>query len=132
MENSLEISFVYSKDAVKVKSFLGSVPRSIECINYMDIYNKLAKNDFFQFEPSDAVVSSYLIKLLQSTVAKSSTRSFYYVLGNLEKDTILNIKYYIKSLTNREIHYKIYHTPDVNLNGSKFLFDEAIEFEVDL
>lgn len=132
MENSLEISFVYSKDAVKVKSFLGSVPRSIECINYMDIYNKLAKNDFFQFEPSDAVVSSYLIKLLQSTVSKSSTRSFYYVLGNLEKDTILNIKYYIKSLTNREIHYKIYHTPDVNLNGSKFLFDEAIEFEVDL
>jgi len=132
MSETLEFSFVYSKDAVKVKTFLGSVPRSIECINYMDIYNKLSKNDYLQFEPSDAVVSSYLMKQLQNTIGKSTTQSLFYVLGNLDKDTVKRIKEYVESLTPRKIHYKIYHTPDVNINGSSFLFNEAVEFEIDL
>ena len=132
MPETLEFSFIYSKDAVKIKSFLGSVPRSIECINYMDIYNKLAKNDYLQSEPSDIVVSSYLMRQLQTVIAKSTTRSLFYVLGELDKDVISGIKDYVETLTPRTIHYKIYYTSEVNLNGSSFLFNEAVEFEVDL
>lgn len=132
MSEILEFSFIYSKDAVKIKSFLGFVPRSIECINYMDVYNKLAKNDYLQFEPSDAVVSSYLMKQLQTTIARSTTQSLFYVLGEFDKDVIGGIKDYVESLTSRTIHYKIYHTPEVSLNGAVSLFDEAVEFEVDL
>jgi hypothetical protein len=132
MSETLEFSFIYSKDAVKIKTFLGSVPRSIECINYMDIYNKLAKNDYLQSEPSDIVVSSYLMRQLQVAVARSTTVSLFYVLGEFDKDVISGIKDYVESLTSKTIHYKIYHTPEVNLNGSSFLFSEAVEFEVDL
>jgi hypothetical protein len=132
MQNSLEFSFVYSNDAVKVKTFLGNVPRSIECINYMDIYNKLSKNDYLQIEPSDAVVSSYLIKQLQASLSKSTTKSLYYVLGGLDKITISEIMSYIESLTESKVHYKIYHTPEVNLNHVLPLFNETIEFEIDL
>jgi len=128
METRIEFNFIYSKDAVKVKSFLGTVPRNIECINYMDIFNKLTKNDFYQFEPSDAVVSSYLMKQLQ-TVFDRNTSSIFYVLGNLNEPTVEGIKTYVESLTEREIKYNIYHSPDINVNGSAQLFENVIEFE---
>ena len=108
METNIEFNFIYSKDAVKVKSFLGNVPRNIECINYMDIFNKLTKNDFYQFEPSDAVVSSYLMKQLQ-TVFDRNAVSIFYVLGNLNEPTVTGIKTYVESLTNNDITYNIYH-----------------------
>ena len=78
MEEHIEFNFIYSSDALRVKTFLGNVPRSIECINYMDIFNKLTKNDFYQYEPSDAVVSSYLMRQLQNAIGKSSLSNSYY------------------------------------------------------
>ena len=128
METSIEFNFIYSKDAIKVKSYLGTVPRNIECINYMDIFNKLTKNDFYQFEPSDAVVSSYLMKQLQ-TVFDRNAVSIFYVLGNLNEHTVTGIKSYVESLTNNDITYNIYHSPDINVNGSAKLFENVIEFE---
>ena len=109
METNIEFNFIYSKDAVKVKTFLGNVPRNIECINYMDIFNKLTKNDFYQSEPSDAVVSSYLMKQLQTVLDRNTTTSIFYVLGNLSEPTVKGIKSYVESLTNKEIEYNIYH-----------------------
>lgn len=132
MLDQLEFSFIYSKDAVKIKTFVGEIPRSIECINYMDIYNKLSKNDYLQSEPSDAVVSSYLMRQLQTSLSKSTTYSIYYVLSDLSKDTIDRIRYYVESLTTRKIYYKIYHTPDVDIDTSFFSFNESVEFEIDL
>jgi len=129
METNIEFNFIYSKDAVKVKSFLGNVPRNIECINYMDIFNKLTKNDFYQFEPSDAVVSSYLMKQLQIVLDRSTTTSIFYVLGNLNESTVEGIKRYVESLTAKELQYNIYHSPDINVNGSAKLFENVVEFE---
>tara|TARA_R110001632_G_scaffold228867_1_gene364458 strand:- start:25 stop:414 length:390 start_codon:yes stop_codon:yes gene_type:complete len=129
METSIEFNFIYSKDAVRIKSFLGKVPRNIECINYMDIFNKLTKNDFYQFEPSDAVVSSYLMKQLQTVLNRSTTTSIFYVLGNLSEPTVESIKRYVESLTLKELQYNIYHSPDINVNGSAKLFKNVIEFE---
>lgn len=129
METIIEFNFIYSKDAIKVKSYLGNVPRNIECINYMDIFNKLTKNDFYQFEPSDAVVSSYLMKQLQTVLDRSTTTSIFYVLGNLDELTIKGIKTYVESLTPNEIKYNIYHSPDINVNGSAKLFENVVEFE---
>ena len=129
METSIEFNFIYSKDAVRVKSFLGTVPRNIECINYMDIFNKLTKNDFYQFEPSDAVVSSYLMKQLQTILERSTTTSIFYVLGNLNERTVVGVKNYVETLTDRDIEYNIYHSPDINVNGTAKLFENVVEFE---
>ena len=129
METSIEFNFIYSKDAVKVKTFLGTVPRNIECINYMDIFNKLTKNDFYQYEPSDAVVSSYLMRQLQTVLDRNTTTSIFYVLGHLNEPTVKGIKTYVESLTDRDLIYNIYHSPDINVNGTAKLFKNVVEFE---
>lgn len=129
MEEFLEFNFIYSKDAVKIKTFLGTVPRNVECISYIDIFNKLAKNDYLQLEPSDAVVSSYLIKQLQNAVSKDSTFSIFYVIEHLDHNTICSIQDFVESLTTKDIVYNIYHSSDINVNGKAELFNEVVEFE---
>jgi len=129
MEEHIEFNFIYSDDALRVKTFLGNVPRSIECINYMDIFNKLTKNDYYQFEPSDAVVSSYLMRQLQNAIGRNISNTIFYVLGNLNKETVCGIQDYVESLSDKPITYKIYHSPDIMVNGTAELFDDIIEFE---
>jgi hypothetical protein len=129
MEEHIEFNFIYSNDAVRVKTFLGSVPRSIECINYMDIFNKLTKNDFYQYEPSDAVVSSYLMRQLQNAISRNISTTIFYVLGNLDEETISSIQEYVETLSDKPITYKMYHSPDIIVNGTAELFDDIIEFE---
>lgn len=129
MEEHIEFNFIYSNDAVSVKTFLGSVPRSIECINYMDIFNKLTKNDFYQYEPSDAVVSSYLMRQLQNAISRNISTTIFYVLGNLDSETIGGIQEYVETLSDKPITYKMYHSPDIIVNGTAELFDDIIEFE---
>ena len=129
MEEHIEFNFIYSSDALRVKTFLGNVPRSIECINYMDIFNKLTKNDFYQYEPSDAVVSSYLMRQLQNAIGRNISTTIFYVLGNLNKETVGGIQSYVVSLSNKPITYTIYHSPDITVNGTAELFDDIIEFE---
>jgi len=129
METTIEFNFIYSKDAIKVKSFLGSVPRNIECVNYMDIFNKLTNNDFYQHEPSDAVVSSYLMKQLQTILERSTSTTIFYVLGDINEPTIKGIQGYVESLTTKDIEYNIYHSSDINVNGKVNLFENVVEFE---
>jgi hypothetical protein len=129
MEEPIEFNFIYSDDALRVKTFLGNVPRSIECINYMDIFNKLTKNDYYQYEPSDAVVSSYLMRQLQTAIDRNISTTIFYVLGNLNTETVSGIQDYVESLSAKPITYKIYHSPDIIVNGTAELFDDIIEFE---
>ena len=128
-ERVIEFNFVCSRDAVKIKNFLDKVPRSIECINYMTILNKLAKNDYLQHEPSDAVVSSYLIKSLQQALTSSSTRCLYYVVSETDYQTISSIISYAESQTYSSLEYNMHHTSEVDLSAIKNLFKETIEFD---
>ena len=128
-ERIIEFNFVCAKDAVKVKEFLNKVPRSIECINYMTILNKLAKNDYFNFEPSDAVVSSYLIKMIQQTLNSPVTQCLYYVISDADENTISNIISYAKTQTDTTLEFNIYHAHGVDLSNTKNLFKEIIQFD---
>lgn len=128
MEEQIELNFVYSKDASKVKEFLGNIPRSIECINYMDIVNKLTKNDYYQFEPSDAVVSSFLIRQIQIAFERDTLRSLFYVLGSLDEQVINNIKNYVSTLTDKSITFNLYYS-SVSVESYNHLFTDIIEFE---
>lgn len=128
MEEQIELNFVYSKDASKVKEFLGNIPRSIECINYMDIVNKLTKNDYYQFEPSDAVVSSFLIRQIQIAFERDTLRSLFYVLGSLDEQVINNIKEYVSTLTDKSITFNLYYS-SISVESYNHLFNDIIEFE---
>jgi len=68
------------------------------------------------------------MKQLQ-TVFDRNAVSIFYVLGNLNEHTVTGIKSYVESLTNNDITYNIYHSPDINVNGSAKLFKNVIEFE---
>jgi len=128
-ERVIEFNFVCSRDAVKIKEFLNKVPRSIECINYMTILNKLVKNDYLQYEPSNAVVSSYLIKSLQQALTSSSTRCLYYVVSDTDYQTINSIMSYAESQSDTELEYVMHHTKEVDLSDVKDLFKQIIEFD---
>ena len=120
---SLAFNFVYSKNAITIKKYLGSIEDG-ECINYIDIVNKLTKNDYYQYEPSDAVVSSYLIKQLQSVLENVNTGKVFYVLSELDEVIINNIKEYVEEWSmKKKKEYNIHHTEDISLNGVTELFD---------
>ena len=128
MEWEIKINFIYSNDAVKIKSFLNKIPRSVDYVNYIDIINKLTNNDYYQHEPSTEVVSSYLIKELNNIFKKDSTQSIYYVLGNLNEETVNNIKRIILNLTDKNVRFIIYYDTAYSFDDSSSLFDEVIEF----
>ena len=67
--------------------------------------------------------------MLQAALGRNTTSTVFYVLGNLDKPTITGVKSYVESLTIKEITYKIYATPDINVNGTASLFDDIVEFE---
>jgi|10_taG_2_1085330.scaffolds.fasta_scaffold112240_2 hypothetical protein len=122
-EISLAFNFVYSKNAITIKKYLGSIEDG-DCINYIDIVNKLTKNDYYQYEPSDAVVSSYLIKQLQSVLENVNTGKVFYVLSELDELIINNIKEYVEEWSmKKEKEYNIHYTEDICLNGVTELFD---------
>jgi len=129
MEEIIEFNFIYTHDAVKVKEFLGNVPRSIDCVNYIDIVNKLTKNDYYQYEPSDEVVSSYLVKQLQSVFSKDSISSVYYVLSSLDYEVITNVQSFVLDITTKNINFNIYHTQNVSIGDKEKLFNDVILFE---
>ena len=108
MERAIEFNFVYSNCALQIKEFLSNVPKKAECINYIEILNKLTRNDYMQEEPSDVVVASYLIKQINSTMAKHDLSEVYYVLNNIDQETLQNVKTHVMNLTHREINFGIY------------------------
>jgi len=129
IELNLTFNFVYCKDAITIKRYLNEL-NDAECINYIDIVNKLTKNDYYQYEPSDAVISSYLIKQLQSVLENAKTTDVFYVLSELDETIINNIKAYVEAWSIKPIkEYNIHYTTDINLNGVTRLFDCAKTFE---
>jgi hypothetical protein len=125
----LIFNFVYSRDAITIKKYL-SERESGECINYIDIVNKLTKNDYYQYEPSDVVVSSYLIKQLQTVLENVNTSTVFYVLSELDEVIITNIKEYVEAWSvKRKKKYNIHHTEDISLNGVTNLFDGSKVFQ---
>ena len=128
MQEVLEFNFVYAPDAVTVKSFLGRIPRSIGCINYINILNKLEKNDFLKQEPSDIVLSSYLIKNLNLALSKKDVNCIYYVLSSLDDSILDNIRYHISSVTEKPIKFFLHLAEESKFEG-EFDFETVSFFE---
>jgi len=90
----IEFNFIYSKDSLSIRRFLKGL--DIEnYISYQDTFNKLTKNDFYSEEPCDIVVNSFLIKELEKELTSEATK-LYYVISNLDADTIDNVKFFVE------------------------------------
>ena len=107
-ERPIEFNFIYSQCAIAISEFLDRVPKMAECISYIEVLNKLTRNDYMQEEPSDEVVASYLIKQINAVMAKKDLSLVYYVLSSKDQDTIESITNYIAQATHRPVNYSIY------------------------
>jgi len=69
------------------------------------------------------------MRQLQNAIGRNTSTTIFYVLGSLTHETVGGIKDYVSTLSNKPITYKIYHSPDIIVNGTAELFDDIIEFE---
>jgi len=124
-ENKLEFNCIYSKDAFTVKKFLKNIEN--DCIiNYMDIINKLTKNDIYSNEPSDIIVGSYIIKQLEKLLIEKGKLKLYYVMSNMEIEVIENLKDYVFTLINKEFVYNVYLDDIDNFTDMLHYFDNVL------
>jgi hypothetical protein len=106
-------NFVCLRDAVLTKRFFDKLPKGVECIDYMAVSNKLAKNDYAGQEPSDDVVASHLIKLLRAAVNSQNKEEIYYVISSTDRNIMESIKAFLTDATQAEISYTLVCTPAI-------------------
>ena len=96
----LTINFVYDTNAVIIKKILKDVEYD-DIINYIDITNKLIKNDIYSVEPTDFIISSYIMKYLEKSIVQKHSENIYYVLLNFSEEVIMNVADYIYEIFDR-------------------------------
>lgn len=107
MEKGIEFTLVWAECALTIKKVLNQTPRHVECISYIDVLNKMTRTDYMQAEPSDAVVSSQLIRQLNSALSRSTTKSIYYVVSSIDDETLLGVMQYAQEASNRHLMWRI-------------------------
>jgi hypothetical protein len=100
---NITFNCVYHHKAIKVKKYLKTIKEFDDIINYMEIANKLTKNDYYSKEPSDIVINSYLIKYLIKSLLKNENKNIYYVFSEIDIDIINSLKTYLDSILPFEI-----------------------------
>lgn len=96
----ITIICIYAKEASYVRKYLKTI-KECNIINYMDISNKLTKNDIYSEEPSNLIINSYIIKLLEKLICENEEEIIYYVMSSMERKIICNLKKYINSLVGK-------------------------------
>jgi len=107
MEARIEFILVWAKCAMTIKEVLDQAPRHAECINYIDVLNKMTRTDYMQAEPSDAVVSSHLMRQLNSALSRSTTKTIYYVVSSTDSETLSGIMQYVQETSKRPIEWRV-------------------------
>jgi len=122
----ITIRCIYFKDATTIKKYIKDIDNN-SIINYMDIFNKLSKNDIYGNEPTDLIVSSFLIKELEQFILIDDNLDFWYVLSTLDKDVLYNLKNVIYKINKRQSFQLNLYTESESYNEKLYLiFDNII------
>jgi len=126
----MEFYCVYAKDALAIKRYLSRVNSKAIKISYIDIYNKLTKNDVYLSEPNEMVVYSKVYTLLQKTllVDCNETAKVYYVISELDKDMIKGLRVMIKELYKQPFTFNLVSREEDFTKGFNSLFHEVKTF----
>jgi hypothetical protein len=79
-------------------------------ISFHEIQNRLVKSDPYSKDPSEVIVSLYIMKLLSKIVldrCDEEQTHVLYMFKNLDKETACNLKEYISSLTTDPFEYNL-------------------------
>jgi hypothetical protein len=126
----MEFYCVYAKDALAIKRYLSKVnPKAIK-ISYIDIYNKLTKNDVYLSEPNEMVVYSKVYTLLQKTllVDCNEEAKVYYVISELDKEMIRGLRLMIRDLYKQPFSFILVSREEDFAKGYSGLFHETKTF----
>jgi hypothetical protein len=126
----MEFYCVYAKDALAIKKYLGKVNAKAIKISYIDIYNKLTKNDVYLSEPNEMVVYSKVYSLLQKTLLMDCNESttIYYVISDLDKDMIRGLRSMIKDFYKHPFNFILMSREQDLVKGFNSLFHEVKTF----
>lgn len=120
---------LYSKELSYIRKYLKTLKNS-NVVNYMDISNKLTKNDIYSQEPSSLIINSHIIRVLEKFLLEDKPSTLYYVMSNFEPDTIYNLKKYIESIIPRtEFNFYVKLKNKEDYKNLFFLFDKVEELE---
>ena len=115
----MEFYCVYAKDALAIKKYLSRVNAKAVKISYIDIYNKLTKNDVYLSEPNEMVVYSRVYTLLQKTLLINCKENItiYYVISELDKDMIKSLRFMIKELYKQPFTFNLIYREEDFIKG---------------
>lgn len=124
------VTFIKMKNLSVLRKAMATLPRGIETISYLEIYNKLAKKEDKLNEPSEALISTYIIKQLNTLLSDENTSHLCYVLDTTDNDIyekLANIMEFIVERSERNITFEmisdnediINQTKKLNINSKK-------------
>lgn len=119
---------VYARDALAIKRYLGRTASKSVKISYIDVYNKLTKNDVYLSEPNEMVVYSKVYTLLQKTLIECEEETkIYYVISDLDKEMIKGLKAMIRDFYTKPFSF-ILAIQDIEVKGYGNIFHEIKTF----
>ena len=110
---------IYINDNQQYLTFINNIDiktnKHIFIIDYNEIITKLTKNDICLQEPSNEVVSFYILKKLKKIESlKYNEKYIYYVINNFK--SIKNIKRIVSTITNEYI-FNLYYNDSSSINS---------------
>ena len=127
------ITFIKMKNLFSLKKAMAVFPRGIETISYLDIYNKLAKKEDRLNEPSEALISTYIIKQLNTLLADENTTHLCYILDTTDNDItekIENITEFISERSEKPVEFELISDDEEIINQTKELNIRTKKYEI--
>jgi len=127
------ITFIKMKNLFSLKKAMAVFPRGIETISYLDIYNKLAKKEDRLNEPSEALISTYIIKQLNTLLADENTTHLCYILDTTDNDItekIENITEFISERSEKPVEFELISDDEEIINQAKELNIRTKKYEI--
>ena len=129
----IAITFIKMKNLFSLKKAMAAFPRGIETISYLDIYNKLAKKEDRLNEPSEALISTYIIKQLNTLLADENTTHLCYILDTTDNDItekIENITEFISERSEKPVEFELISDDEEIINQAKELNIRTKKYEI--
>lgn len=129
----IAITFIKMKNLFSLKKAMAAFPRGIETVSYLEIYNKLAKKEDRTNEPSEALISTYIIKQLNTLLSDENTTHLCYILDTTDNDIsekMKNIMEFIKERSEKPVEFELISDEEEIVNQAKELNINSKKYEV--
>lgn len=129
----IAITFIKMKNLFSLKKAMAAFPRGIETVSYLEIYNKLAKKEDRTNEPSEALISTYIIKQLNTLLSDENTTHLCYILDTTDNDIsekMKNIMEFIKERSEKPVEFELISDEEEIVNQAKELNINSKKYEI--